>query len=55
VPVEVRFPSSNVRRLTYVMVGTPAGWRVRDIEYDAHASLVATLSRKPEPSAAVSR
>jgi hypothetical protein len=29
------------------MVKTAAGWRVHDIEYDSHESLVAMLRRKP--------
>jgi hypothetical protein len=32
-----------VRRLTYHMVKTPLGWRVHDIEYDSHESLVKML------------
>lgn len=47
VQVELRFPPNTVRRLTYVMVKTAAGWRVHDIEYDSHASLVAMLKGKP--------
>jgi len=47
VQVEVRYAPNGVRRLTYVMVHTPAGWRVHDIEYDSHESLVAMLRAKP--------
>jgi len=46
--VELRGPGGKeVRRLTYRMVKTAAGWRVHDIEYDSHESLVAMLRRKP--------
>jgi hypothetical protein len=34
---------AKVRRLTYRMTRTAAGWRVHDIEYDSHPSLVAML------------
>jgi hypothetical protein len=45
---ELRGPGSrDVRRLTYRMVKTAAGWRVHDIDYDSHESLVAMLRRKP--------
>ncbi len=37
----------DVRRLTYRMIKTAAGWRVHDIEYDSHESLVTMLRRKP--------
>lgn len=47
VNVDVRFPQNEVRKLTYVMVKTPAGWRVHDIEYDGHESLVTMLKAKP--------
>jgi len=43
VVAEVRYAPSTVRRLTYVLVKTPAGWRIHDIEYDSHASLVKML------------
>jgi hypothetical protein len=46
VPVELHYPREPVRRLTYVMVKTPAGWRIHDIEYDSHESLVAMLRKK---------
>jgi hypothetical protein len=46
--VELRGPGGNeVRRLTYRMAKTAAGWRVHDIEYDSHESLVTMLRRKP--------
>jgi hypothetical protein len=41
------FERSGVRRLTYHMTKTAAGWRVRDIEHDSHASLVTMLRGKP--------
>jgi hypothetical protein len=42
--VELQTPDhKDLRRLTYRMVKTPAGWRVHDIEYDSHESLVAML------------
>jgi len=47
VQVELRFPPKEVRRLTYVMAKTPAGWRVHDIEYGSHESLVKMLKAKP--------
>jgi len=47
VQVELRIAPKTVRRLTYVMVKTPAGWRVHDIEYDSHESLVKMLKGKP--------
>jgi len=47
VQVELRRPPDAVRRLTYVMIRTAAGWRVHDIEYDSHESLVTMLKRKP--------
>jgi len=43
VKVALHFPPTTVRRLTYVMVKSAAGWRVHDIEYDSHASLVTML------------
>ena len=46
VGVELKFPPKEVRKLTYVMVKTPAGWRVHDIEYGGHESLVAMLRKK---------
>jgi len=47
VVVELRsFERPDVRRLTYVMAKTAAGWRVRDIEYGTHPSLVAMLRGK---------
>jgi len=46
VPVELHYPKEPARRLTYVMVKTPAGWRIHDIEYDSHESLVAMLRKK---------
>jgi hypothetical protein len=46
VTVALRYPGNVVRRLTYVMTKTPAGWRVHDIEYDSHPSLVALLKGK---------
>jgi hypothetical protein len=46
VRVELKFPQNEVRRLTYIMVKTPAGWRVHDIEYDSHESLVTMLKKK---------
>ena len=46
VSVELRYPQNVTRRLTYVMVKTAAGWRVHDIEYDSHESLVAMLKGK---------
>jgi len=48
VSVELRFPPKEVRKLTYVMTKTAAGWRVHDIEYDSHESLVAMLRKKPD-------
>ena len=45
--VELKLPPNEVRRLTYVMVKTAAGWRVHDIEYDGHESLVKMLKAKP--------
>jgi hypothetical protein len=47
VKVELHFPPNTIRRLTYVMVKTAAGWRVHDIEYDSHESLVKMLKGKP--------
>lgn len=48
VSVELRAPDgSDLRRLTYRMVKTAAGWRVHDIEYGSHESLVTMLRRKP--------
>ena len=47
VQVELHMAPKTVRRLTYVMVKTPAGWRVHDIEYDSHESLVKMLKGKP--------
>jgi hypothetical protein len=45
VHVELQTPDhKDVRRLTYRMLKTPAGWRVHDIEYDSHESLVAMLT-----------
>lgn len=45
--VELQTPDhKDLRRLTYRMVKTPDGWRVHDIEYDSHESLVAMLKRK---------
>jgi len=44
--VELKFPPNEIRKLTYVMVKTPAGWRVHDIEYDGHESLVRMLKAK---------
>ena len=46
VRVDVTYPQNDVRKLTYVMTKTPAGWRVHDIEYDAHESLVTMLKKK---------
>lgn len=46
VQVELHMPPKTVRRLTYVMTKTPAGWRVHDIEYDSHESLVKMLKGK---------
>jgi hypothetical protein len=37
----------EVRRLTYRMIKRPAGWRVHDIDYDSHESLVTMLRRTP--------
>lgn len=47
VQVALAFPPKDVRTLTYVMTKTPAGWRVHDIEYGSHESLVAMLRKKP--------
>ncbi len=48
VVVELRyFERPEVRRLTYRMVKSPAGWRVADIEYSTHQSLVSLLRGKP--------
>lgn len=45
--VELKFSAdSKGRRLTYRMTKTAAGWRVHDIEYDTHVSLVAMLKGK---------
>jgi DNA helicase HerA-like ATPase len=44
--VELKFRDEPVRRLTYHMVKTPLGWRVHDIEYDSHESLVKMLKGK---------
>jgi len=44
---ELAYPDKTVRKLTYVMTKTPAGWRVHDIEYDSHESLTAMLKKKP--------
>ena len=45
--VELKFRDEpTVRRLTYHMVKTPLGWRVHDIEYDSHESLVKMLKRR---------
>src|SRR5262245_15408984 len=45
--VQLKFPPKNeVRKLTFVMKKTPGGWRVHDIEYDGHESLVAMLKAK---------
>ena len=45
--VELKFPpKGEVRKLTYVMKKSPAGWRVADIEYDGHESLVTMLKAK---------
>jgi len=42
--VELQTPDhKDLRRLTYRMVKTPGGWRVHDIEYDSHESLVTML------------
>jgi hypothetical protein len=46
VAVELHTPDKTVRHLTYVMAKTAAGWRVKDIQYDSHESLVALLKRK---------
>jgi hypothetical protein len=45
--VELRAGQADVRRLTYRMVKSAAGWRVHDIEYGSHPSLVAMLREKP--------
>jgi len=46
--VELRMPDRKAtHRLTYRMMMTAAGWRVHDIEYDSHESLVTMLQRKP--------
>jgi hypothetical protein len=47
VAVELQMNDKVVRHLTYVMVKTAAGWRVKDIQYDTHESLVAMLKKKP--------
>jgi len=48
VVVELRGPDPKEhRRLTYHMVKAPAGWRVHDIAYDSHESLVKMLKKKP--------
>jgi hypothetical protein len=45
--VELKFPpKGEVRKLTYVMKKSPAGWRIHDIEYDSHESLVKMLKTK---------
>ena len=46
VQVELHMRPTTVRRLTYAMVKTAAGWRVHDIEYDSHESLVKMLKGK---------
>ena len=43
---EIRYPQNVVRRLTFVMRRSAAGWRVHDIEYDSHTSLVTMLKGK---------
>ena len=43
---EIHYPQNVVRRLTYVMRRSAAGWRVHDIEYDSHTSLVTMLKGK---------
>jgi hypothetical protein len=48
VNVDVRFPQNEVRKLTYVMVRTAAGWRVHDIEYEGQESLVTMLKSRPK-------
>jgi hypothetical protein len=45
--VELRyFERPEVRRLTYRMVKSTTGWRVADIEYSTHESLVSLLRGK---------
>ena len=45
--VELQMPDRKAtHRLTYRMIQTAAGWRVHDIEYDSHESLVTMLRRK---------
>jgi hypothetical protein len=41
--VAISYPDKTVKKLTYVMVNTAAGWRVHDIEYDSHESLLKLL------------
>jgi hypothetical protein len=43
--VDVSYPDKTVKKLTYVMAQTAAGWRVHDIEYDSHESLVQMLKK----------
>jgi len=48
VDVVLQMPGGkDVRRLTYRMIKAATGWRVHDIEYDSHESLVTMLRRKP--------
>ncbi len=47
VQADVSYPDKTVKKLTYVMTKTAAGWRVHDIEYDSHESLVKMLKGKP--------
>ena len=47
VRVDLTFPTKEVRTLTYVMTNTAAGWRVHDIEYSSHESLLKMLKATP--------
>jgi hypothetical protein len=47
VSAELRYGSDTVHHLTYVLVKTAAGWRIHDIEYDSHESLLKILRAKP--------
>ena len=46
--VSFRVPADSSRtRLRYWLTSTPAGWRIRDIEYSHHASLRRLLEGRP--------
>jgi hypothetical protein len=42
--VELNY-QGEAMKLTYRLLQTKVGWRIKDIEYDKHASLVSTLSK----------